>query len=141
MEVGRSHKGVVTITCHQQTWSSIFLRKFKPYVQNGVESKWAEDFTTIITPQTTIPEYVPLQRKNWQATQVEIPKAKGPSPAAAAPASAALVAVPGAAPPPPPPGLQRGKSTNSLHSDDMNTSETCCRKMGIQNRTFDLDIQ
>ena len=124
-----------------KTWSPVFIRKFKPYVQNGVESRWAEEFTTIITPQTPIPEYVPMKPRHSQA-EITIPKAPSPAVPKAEPpsTSTALVpAVPGAAPPPPP-GIMRGKSSGSLHSDDMNV-EARWALLDIQNKPFDVDLQ
>ena len=90
------------------------LRAFKPYLQNGVESRWAEEFTPIIVPQTVIPQYVP-----GKAPGPGMPA--GPASAAEAPAKAdgepalPLVAVPKEPGlPPPPPRVARAKSSAHL---------------------------
>ena len=93
-----------------------------------MESKWASEFTTIITPMTSIPKYVPGKAATATASSTpdeSVTKAVAPAtPTKAAPA--AIVAAEPAkmgAPPPPPSQLLRGKSSKEL--SEAETSDTC----------------
>ena len=98
------------------------LRTFKPYLQNGVESRWAEEFTPVIVPQTVIPQYVPGKAPGFVLGMPDGPKAEAaeaPAKAEGVPAGPStplpLVAMPKQlALPPPPPRVARLKSSNNL---------------------------
>ena len=87
-----------------------YLRKFKPYIQNGVESKWVEDFVPVMTPTTPIPKYLPGRADPNTPPPTGAPPATPgalPSPAPAIPTL----------PPPAAPNMVRKSSSASLGAD------------------------